>query len=152
MRRPCPQRKTAARNRTCASRRASVCVYPSIDQAISRVARRYRVRHGRQTACASMNRGVRQGCALAPLLFSAVAAYYLRRLSLRTNLEWVQKRATLFADDSHLSWEIGSAEDLNKMQKMIQVTFSLFAELRMKVNPEKPLFFLQSEAGPAANG
>ena len=96
----------------------------------------YRISRGKQTACVEMKRGVRQGCTLAPVLFSAFTAYYLRLLEARTSKQWVSSNATLFADESHLAWEIESV-NLNQMQKMVQITFALFAELGMHVNPEK---------------
>ena len=86
-----------------------------------------------------MKRGVRQGCTLAPVHFSAFTAYYLHVLEARTSKQWVSSNASLFADDSHLAWEIEPKNDLNQMQKMIQITFALFAELGMQVNPEKSI-------------
>ena len=103
---------------------------------------RYHISHGKQTACVEMKRGVRQGCTLAPVLFSAFTACYLRLLEARTSKQWVSSNATLFADDSRLAWEIESVNDLDQMQKMVQTTFALFAELGMKVNPEKSTLIL----------
>ena len=97
----------------------------------------YRISCGKQTACVEMKRGVRQGCTLAPVLFSAFTAHYLHLLEARASKQWVSSNATLFADDSHLAWERESVNDLNQMQKMVQISFALFAELGMQVNPEK---------------
>ena len=103
---------------------------------------RYHISHGKQQACIEMRRGVRQGCTLAPVLFSAFTAYYLHLLEERTSKQWVLSSATLFADDTHLAWDIESAHDLNQMQRMVQITFALFAELGMKVNPDKSTLIL----------
>ena len=84
-----------------------------------------------------MKRGVRQGRTLAPVLFSAFTAYYLHLLEARTSKQWVSPNATLFADDSHLAWDIESVTDLNQTQRTIQITCALFAELGMQVIPEK---------------
>ena len=50
-----------------------------------------------------MGTGVRQGCAVSPLLYSLFTAWFLSELEARTSASWVQQLVTCFADDTHLA-------------------------------------------------
>ena len=55
--------------------------------------------------------GIKQGCRLAPFLWSYFTAAYLRRMTSLRDLAWVLRTPTLFADDIWGSWIIRQASD-----------------------------------------
>ena len=97
----------------------------------------YKIEHQGYTTQIPMRRGVRQGCTVAPLLFAVFSSYFYRLLCQRVPASWAAQFITLFADDSHLSWEVRSVADLQFMHRCVLQVFSLLEELGMRVNPEK---------------
>ena len=102
----------------------------------------YGVEHQGHKDNIDTRRGVRQGCTLPPTLFEIFTAYFTALLKERTDATWAQNFVTLFADDSHLSWEVESTADLAYVLKCMRATYQLFTELGMKVNSNKSAIIL----------
>ncbi|CAE7522507.1 unnamed protein product, partial [Symbiodinium microadriaticum] len=81
--------------------------------------------------------GVRQGCTLAPLLYVVFSAYLISKLQARLPADWVRDHLTLYADDSHASFEIHSTKDLLQSLQIIACIFDVYREHGMRVNPLK---------------
>ncbi|CAE7271258.1 unnamed protein product [Symbiodinium sp. KB8] len=80
---------------------------------------------------------VRQGCTLAPLLYVVFSAYLISKLQARLPADWVRDHLTLYADDSHASFEIHSTKDLLQSLQIIACIFDVYREHGMRVNPLK---------------
>ncbi|CAE7334464.1 unnamed protein product, partial [Symbiodinium microadriaticum] len=81
--------------------------------------------------------GVRQGCTLAPLLYVIFSAYLISKLQARLPADWVRNHLTLYADDSHASFEISSTDDIIRSMHIIKCLFDVYREHGMCVNPLK---------------
>ena len=109
----------------------------------------YRVSHGPHSRTFAMARGVRQGCALSPLLYSIYSAWLYDQLVEGTSEEWASRLATLFADDSHIAFEIESQEDLGFALRAVRKLFELFGTTGMCVNPGKSSVVLSLKGSAA---
>ena len=111
----------------------------------------YEVRHKGCTGKFAMQKGVRQGCTLSPCLYAIFSCLLYDVLAARTCPQWAAKAITLFADDSHLAWEVNSVADLQFVKHCIQQTFQVFREHGMSVHPEKSQLVLRVRGRAAAN-
>ena len=103
---------------------------------------KYEIHHLQNTTQVPMGTGVRQGCAVSPLLYSLFTAWFLAELEVRTSPSWVKHLVTCFADDTHLAWEIEQAADLAFFCKSLRATFQLLRECKMLVNSDKSTLVL----------
>ena len=94
----------------------------------------YTVLHKGQKGQFPMRKGVRQGCALSPLLFTIYTCHLYDVLASRTSASWAKQAITMFADDTHISWDICS---------------KTFADFGMKLNPEKSKIIIKLRGGAA---
>ena len=99
--------------------------------------RQYELRHHRYSAKFRMEKGVRQGCSVSPMLYSLFTAWLLSELSTRTSDTWIQQLVTCFADDTHLAWTIEQPSDLDFVCRSLRATFQLLRECNMVVNSDK---------------
>ena len=103
----------------------------------------YTIRHGKHTDSIPMRKGVRQGCTLSPSLYAIFTIWVYDRLSSITSAEWASACVTLFADDSHLSWLVRSAEDLEFVCTCTRRTIELFQSVGMQINVSKSRIVLR---------
>ena len=85
----------------------------------------------------SSERGVRQGCPLAPSLWTLITVALLRAMAGAASLAWIQDDATMFADDLFLQWEYASISELDCMITAIQECFRILARLGLQVQHRK---------------
>ena len=100
----------------------------------------YVIQHGQYRGRVAMPQGVKQGCTLAPLLRAVYSTFLAHCIGMATDYEWMLRCMTIYADDTHVHWEIDSERDLHFMRRCIQVIFSVYTEYGMKVNPRKSIF------------
>ena len=97
----------------------------------------YHIRHSGFSGTVGMRRGVRQGCTLAPVLFAIFSCYLADQIGIKTNYRWMQEHLTLYADDTHASWAIRSADDLHFLENCVLAIHDVFQFHGMMVNPPK---------------
>ena len=85
----------------------------------------------------SSERGVRQGCPLAPSLWTLVTVALLRAMAGTESLDWIQHNTTMFADDLLLQWEYSGISELERMISAIQRCFQILARLGLQVQHRK---------------
>ena len=111
-----------------------------LDEALVRLiahvhmATRCSVVYGSFEGSSGMSKGLRQGCAIAPLVYLAWSIRFLRIVNLRLSERWDQQHATVYADDKHLAWEIESVESLDRAVKELGVVMSVLGELGMEIS------------------
>ena len=85
----------------------------------------------------SSERGVRQGCPLAPSLWTLITVALFRAMAGANSLDWIQENTTMFADDLLLQWEYTSLVELEHMISTIQNCFRVLASLGLQVQHRK---------------
>ncbi|CAE6968473.1 unnamed protein product [Symbiodinium natans] len=98
---------------------------------------RYTVKQNAYSKSFPMQVGVRQGCALAPTIYSLFTVLFYRELAKCTSQAWAEKCLTIFPDDKHLHWQIESTGDLQFVCHCVQQTFRLLRQYGMTVNSDK---------------
>ena len=81
--------------------------------------------------------GIKQGCKLAPTLFSVLTGRLLHMLIDTFGLEAVQQHLTGYADDISVPKTIRSRRDLKAAHDLIQALLEAVGRLRLRVNPIK---------------
>ena len=81
--------------------------------------------------------GIKQGCKLAPTLFSVLTGRLLHMLIDTFGLEAVQQHLTGYADDISVHKTIRSRRDLQLAHDLIQALLAAVRRLRLRVNPTK---------------
>ena len=97
----------------------------------------YHIRHGSASQPVPLLRGIRQGCCLAPLLWAVYSIFLSAEIARDVGAAWLDSSFTLFADDSHASWRLGSLGDAHYMLSCVQAIFRVFTKHGMIVNPGK---------------
>ena len=80
-------------------------------------------------------RGVRQGCALAPSLWSLITIALLRALAEKCGTQWVTDLVTMYADDLLETWEVYARKDLDLLMQAVSQSFQLLEALGLQVQP-----------------
>ena len=101
-------------------------------------------REGRATAV-DTTRGVRQGCRLAPALWSAVSGDLLGKMV----QDPLTGPLTLFADDHLGVWSFHTKQDILDMERDVLKLFLILSEAGMRVNPSKSKLIVKVKGAEA---
>ena len=97
----------------------------------------YELQHHQFTGAFPLDKGVRQGCAVSPMLYSLFTVWLMAELKTRVPPQWVDELMTCFADDTHLAWRIHKLEDLALVCRTVREVFDLLADCGMVANADK---------------
>ena len=102
----------------------------------------YHLRFGDEHAVVRASRGVKQGCKVAPLLWSLTTGLPMRRLARRTSKAWLLQALTAFADDLHLGQEVRNLEMLTSAVLRVGHLIEVLEEARMIINTDKSVILI----------
>ena len=105
------------------------------------------VRHCGHSEKVQMKRGLRQGCPLAPSVFTAWTIKLCRLLG----TEWCRTHTSLFADDVHGHWIIRTCQEFHEARARALKLIAALHRSGMKVNFDKSMAVLLLR-GSAASG
>ena len=113
---------------------------PSITWTIMNIheSARMQFKHGEHQVSIGTTNGVRQGCGLAPSLWTLFTCLILEKLALRIPLQCI----TAYADDLLIQWIITSQEQLHTVRSTIGYVFEVLQDFGMKISVEKTIVLL----------
>ena len=98
---------------------------------------RYPVATTHATRRVPVNRGVRQGCCAAPLIWACVVSWVLERLEPYLTMEWIQKCMTIFADDFYIACTFTSEEQLHQTLRFVGLILDTLTQMGFILNQTK---------------
>ena len=98
---------------------------------------RYEFSIQNHTATVSASRGLKQGCLVAPLIWSLVTGRLLYRLALVTDVRWVSQHITAYADDFHAAVTAHNHQDLHTAECYLGHFLELLVQSGMIINASK---------------
>ena len=101
-----------------------------------------RIVHGGYSKHTAMQRGLRQGCGIAPMIYACWTIRLCRLPNQQISSRWAQNQCSIFADDKHFHWTINSCKDLAKALRQLRMVLCLIHELGMHVNFTKSIVVL----------
>ena len=93
-------------------------------------------------------RGIRQGCTLAPTLWTVLSAQLLQDLADRIG-EAAFSTFTAFADNQVGHWNIQSPADIGMVEKFITTFLQLLEDYGLQINPEKSKLLVRLQGSNA---
>ena len=84
-----------------------------------------------------VNRGVRQGCSIAPYLWPAIMALLLDELQLQIPRQWVIDHVTIYADDIHIFCMFRDVHELSLAVKYFDMIINAIIKLGLSLSPSK---------------
>ena len=99
--------------------------------------------HGGAVKSNGVSRGLRQGCPVAPILYSAWSVRMMRLLGRELHGGMSRDNYTLFADDMHGSWDIHSPQGFAAALQDVLAVIRVLERLGMEINLQKSLAVLK---------
>ena len=92
-----------------------------------------------------MKRGLRQGCGIAPMIYACWTIRLRRLINRGTHEAWTQQQCSgsVYADDKHFHWNIGTCKDLQRAVGQLRDIVCLFHQIGMQINFKKSLVVLR---------
>ena len=109
----------------------------------------YHINHDGTDRVVHATQGVRQGCAVAPLLWLIFSHLISEKLAAKIGYHATVNLLSIFADDYHCSGEFSSTHDLEVILSHVAVLLHTLADMGMTVSPAKSKAILKC-AGPGA--
>ena len=103
----------------------------------------YVVMHHEHTQHVRIERGVRQGCRAAPLLWTIFTVDLLQQLAQLTDIQWVQSVITLYADDFHAGQLIQQLSELDVYLRRVGLLMDLLEDAGLELSPGKSTALLK---------
>ena len=97
------------------------------------------------TTAVDTTRGVRQGCRLAPALWSAVSGDILGQIA----QDAFAGPITVFADDHLGAWTFHTMDDIIAMEQEVLQLFKVLSAAGLSVSPSKSKFIVQVQGAEA---
>ncbi|CAE7799744.1 unnamed protein product [Symbiodinium sp. CCMP2592] len=94
----------------------------------------------RDISCTS---GVKQGCVIAPSLWTLFTCYVGSKFSEHRDAKWIDDHLTLFADDFHFKWQLDSQKDCRRVLEDLRLIFEVLQEHGLTINPAKSSFLVE---------
>ena len=83
------------------------------------------------------SRGIKQGCLVAPLVWSLVTGRFLYLLALETDPLWVAQDATAYADDFHAGSRVYNVQGLECLMRRLGSLLDILARAGFNINALK---------------
>ena len=93
--------------------------------------------HGGREEHVKMTRGLRQGCPIAPMLYSAWVCHLCSELDAEIAPNFTSEHMSIFADDKHLFWDVHSKQQLHKAVNQLSHVIKLLLKRNMQVSFSK---------------
>ncbi|CAE7385673.1 cdk7 [Symbiodinium sp. CCMP2592] len=87
--------------------------------------------------------GVKQGCVIAPSLWTLFTCYVGAKFSEHRDAKWIDDHLTLFADDFHFKWQLDSQKDCRRVLEDLRLIFEVLQEHGLTINPAKSSFLVE---------
>lgn len=97
----------------------------------------YHIEVNNTCRCIEVSRGVRQGCSIAPLLWTAVMALLCEELQHCVPREWLLSYLTIFADDIYVHYLFTTLHDLTQALQYFDEIIAAIERLGLKISPSK---------------
>ncbi|CAE7803936.1 unnamed protein product [Symbiodinium sp. CCMP2592] len=94
-------------------------------------------------------RGIRQGCPLAPQLWTLASGFIIQLIQQQTSADLVTDGLSLYADDHLCSWVIKTVADLRRGLREASRILDTLSSCELEVSAEKSIFLLELR-GPKA--
>eukprot|EP00439_Symbiodinium_sp_Y106_P077393 s432_g16.t1 len=104
------------------------------------------VEHAGSTQEVRMRRGLRQGCSVAPMIYACWTVRLCKLIDAKMKNQasenggassWSQAHLSVFADDKHSFWEVGSVAEFDKAIRQLQQIIEVIQSLGMCINFQK---------------
>ena len=97
------------------------------------------------TESVAASRGLKQGCLVAPLIWSLVTGRLLYRLV--TDFQWVSQHVTAYADDFHAAATAHNQQDLQAAERYFSQFLELLVQSGMIINASKSAILYRFKGG-----
>ena len=120
-------------------------VSPTVVQAIQQLhfEARYHYRVGEHERSTRASNGIKQGCKIAPYLWSYFTVVFMLPLRDQRSQAWIDEVLTVFADDCWGAWITKTQSDLQQAVADLQLILETLETLKMTVNYQKTAVLLK---------
>ena len=107
----------------------------------------YNIEINNTARCIPVSRGVRQGCCLAPYLWSTAMVLLLNELQDTIPLQWIKDHISIYADDLHIFCLLYNEQDLSDCIYCFEAVIMAIDRMGLKLSPQKSCVLLKGK-GP----
>ena len=109
---------------------------------------RIRIAHHDHSELLCMSRGLRQGCSLAPALWTIYCGWLLKQLHATGEVD-VPSCNTSYADDLLFSWQVFCAADMEKIYRAMRTVLQVLEDRQVQVSIDKTVAIIELQGSGA---